>query len=62
MLKLEIGTLIYDLDDEEWGLIIAIEDEAEHGQAAFNTAWSESKDQVLFYSDLEQDRFIIYNV
>lgn len=58
MLKLEIGTLIYDLDDEEWGLISGYEERDE----CFKTTWSKSKDQDLFLSDLEQDRFIIYNV
>ena len=65
MSKLEIGTLIYDLDDEEWGLISgygADEDEEEGYTECFKTIWSKSKDQNLFLSDLEQDRFIIYNV
>lgn len=61
MLKLEIGTLIYDLGDKEWGMIIGFEDGGEYTEA-FNTTWSKSKDQVLFLSDLEQDRFVIYNV
>lgn len=59
MLKLEIGTLIYDLDDKEWGLISGRSVATEQ---SFMTIWSKSKDQILFYSDFEQDRFVIYNV
>ena len=61
MLKLEIGTLIYDVEDQEWGLISGCgydEDEDE----CFSTIWSKSKNQNLFLYDLEQDRFVIYNV
>ena len=58
MLKLKIGTLIYDIDDQEWGLISGY---AERGdESCFSTIWSKSKDQDLFLSDLEQDRFEIF--
>jgi hypothetical protein len=58
MFQFKIGTLIYDIDDQEWGLISGY---VEHEDGScFSTIWSKSKDQDLSYSDLEQDRFEIF--
>lgn len=56
MLKLKIGTLIYDSHDEEWGLITGIT------PTRYITVWVKSIDQTLSETDMEQDRFEIYEV
>jgi hypothetical protein len=57
MLKLKIGTLIYDSHDEEWGLITGIAT-----PSRYITVWVKSIDQTLSETDMEQDRFEIYEV
>jgi hypothetical protein len=57
MFKLKIGTLIWDHEDNEWGIITAILDEE-----YYNTSWAKSIDQALNDFDLELDRFEIYEV
>jgi hypothetical protein len=57
MSQLKIGTLIFDDEDQEWGIIIGILDEKH-----YNTSWAKSTDQVLNDFDFELDRFHLYEV
>jgi hypothetical protein len=57
MFKFKIGTLIYDHEDEEWGIITDLLDEE-----FYNTSWVKSVDQSLNDFDLDQDRFEVYEV
>jgi len=57
MSRLKIGTLIFDDEDQEWGIIIDIVDEKH-----YNTSWAKSTDQVLNDFDFELDRFHLYEV
>lgn len=57
MFKLKIGTLIYDHEEREWGLIAQIDEDR-----CFLTIWSDSMDQFLDELDLELDRFEIHEV
>jgi hypothetical protein len=57
MLQLKIGTLIYDEEDQEWGIIVGFADEG-----YYNTSWAKSVNQVLNDFDFELDRFHLYEV
>jgi hypothetical protein len=61
MLKLKVGTLIYDRYDEEWGIILEVEREQEYN-TWYKTVWSESFDQSLDSNDFDTDRFELYEV
>lgn len=61
MLKLKVGTLIYDHDDEEWGLVAEVE-RVEESNIWYRTVWSKSKDQSLDSGDFDTDRFELYEV
>ena len=57
-MKFKIGYLIWDNDDEEWGIIMS-----EPRNGWFLTSWAYSKDQNLDESDFyENDRFELYEV
>jgi len=57
MFQFKIGTLIWDEEDQEWGIITAILDEE-----CYHTSWTKSIDQTMNDFDLELSRFMIYEV
>jgi hypothetical protein len=57
MFQFKIGTLIYDDEDQEWGVIVGFADEG-----YYNISWAKSVDQSLNDFDLDQDRFEVYEV
>ena len=61
MSQLKTGTLIYDSEDDEWGIITGLVDE-ETNNTYYSTSWSKSIDQVLIDFDLDLDRFEVYEV
>ena len=60
-MKYKVGTLIWDKDDNEWGMII---DYVDFSEEVFITAWTESPQQTFYHDQLKLtgDRFEFYEV